>query len=238
VLALCFSRTKLLSAFLLLSILPQQSRAQDNSLDPLNGKYFVLSTVFDLLSLPRPQDRIQILSKLATFGRASVGYGLSLRGFKTSIRPQLYWSAGEGDGGFFTFGDYNFKPRHRYALTLVSRPGEFVALYLQERSKTVTDKEPLGSPTGPVVFLGGHDFKGVVTPKNNSVLSYKSPDEADRSEHVSLLAAFIAQPEKLKDSVEKLLQFLDGAPENLATSFKGSEIRLWEFSSVPKEETK
>ena len=210
--------------------------AQEPSFDPEEGKYFIVSTVFDLTTLPKAQDRVSIFSKLSNFGRSPVGYGLSLRGFQTSIRPQLYWSAGEGDGGFYTFGAYDFKPRRRYALTLVARTGEFVSLYLQERSRKFSKEFPRGEVTSKVVFLGGYDLKGVATPTNNALFNYKVLEEAGRGTQVGVLAAFVASTEKLKDSIDKLTVSLTGAPESLAellaNSINSKEVKLWEVSSI------
>ncbi len=205
------------------------------SLDPEEGRYFVASVAFDLRALPRPQDRISIFSKLSNFGRSPVGYGVSLRGFKTSVRPQVYWSAADGDGGFFTFGDYPFKPRRRYTLTLVVRPGEFASLYVQERDRSPSKSEPLGKKLSTVSFLGGHELRGVSTPHNNSALNYRTAEDGTGANQVSVLAVFVAITDKLKDSTDKLVQSLSGAPERLAEDFKPADVRLWEYSSVPNE---
>jgi hypothetical protein len=201
-------------------------------LDPDEGKYFIISTVFEIGTLPKPQDRLSILSKLANFSRSQVGYGLSLRGFQTSVRPQIYWSAGEGDGGFYTFGSYDFKPRHRYALTMIVRAGEFVSLYVQERSRKSSEEFPRGDNVSKVVFLGGHDLKGISTPKNNALFNYKVSEDADRTEHAGVMAALVISTSKLKDSIDKLLTSLDGAPESLAKSYGRDEVKLWEVSSI------
>ena len=201
-------------------------------LDPEELKYFIVSTVFEIGSLPKPQDRISILSKLANFGRTQVGYGLSLRGFQTSVRPQVYWSAGEGDGGFYTFGSYEFRPRHRYALTMVARPGEFVSMYVQERGRKSSEEFPRGESSSKVSFLGGHELKGISTPKNNSQFNYKVSEDADRTEHAGVLAVIVIVTSKLKDSIDKLIVSLDSAPEGLAKSYGKDEVRLWEVSSI------
>ncbi len=210
----------------------QKTSLNSSGLDPEEGSYFIVSTVFEIGALPKSQGRLSILSKIATFGRSQVGYGLSLRAFQTSIRPQVYWSAGEGDGGFLTFGSYDFRPRHRYALTLVARAGEFISMYVQERSRKSSEAFPRGENISKVTFLGGHDLKGTAAPKNNVEFNYKVSEEAEKLEHVGVLAAFVASVPKLKDSIDKLTIKLDGAPESLATSLSADEVRLWEVSSL------
>ncbi len=225
---------------ILLSCLNHHSKAESSvsSLDPEEGKYFIVSAVFELAAVPRPLDRISIFSKLQSFGRTTVGYGLSLRGYQTSVRPQIYWSAGEGEGGFFTFGNFDFRPRHRYSITLVSRPGEFMSLYVQELNKRTSSEHPTGESISQVFFLGGHELKGIRTPRNVSQFNYKSSDELDRTEHAKVTAALVASPEKLKDSIDKLKDSLVGAPDTIATSLSKNEIKLWEVSVTMKEQDK
>lgn len=231
-----FSLFLVVSLFLTNQAMAEQTAVStSSSLEPQEGSYFIVSTVFEIAALPKGQGRLSILSKLASFGRSPVGYGLSLKVFQTSIRPQVYWSAGEGDGGFLTFGSYDFKPRHRYSLTLVARSGEFISLYVQERSRKGTLDSPEGESISKVVFLGGHDLKGISNPSNSAEFSYKDTEESERFEHAGVLAVLVASAPKLKDSIDKLLVRLDGAPESLAKSLNASEVKLWEVSSVAKE---
>jgi len=209
----------------------------ESSLDPEDGKHLIVSVVFELPGIPKPPGRLSILSKLVNFGRGANGYGISLKSFETSVRPQVFWSRADGKGGFYTFGDYPFKARQRYTMTLVGKPGEFLALYLEERDQVATPENPLGTPSGKVKFLGGQDIHDVSSPRNDAPLNYKSPaDFGDgfSSDYARVLGAFVGIRESLPESREKLGRFLRGAPETTNSELERDEVKLWEVSIVSK----
>ncbi len=239
----------------LLALLPGESRSQSSvgsgSLDPIEGKYFILSVAFELDAFLKSPDRVPIVSKIINSGRTSVGYALSVKAFPTSVRPQLFWSASGSEGGVFTFGDYPFRPKKRYVLTLISRPREFAALYIQERAKSAGAAKGagvLGGAESEVVFLGGHDLTNVPTPRTNAVFNYKAPDDAEdppaqtpgqppqrRQVTASVVGVLVAEPEKFPDARDKLIAKLKGAPERLSEQLSKQEIALWELAALPEQ---
>lgn len=223
-------------SLIVLLLLSQLACADDQSLDPEEGRYFILSVAFELEHTPRPPQRITIVSKVVNFGRSPNGFGLSLKAFNTSVRPQVYWSGADGSGGFYTFGDISFKARQRYVLTLVAFPKRFLALYIEPRSSTPTSQQALGDISGKIRFLGGQEISNVSTPKNNAELNYKSPEDYGeaRSERANVLGVLIATPRSFKDSRDRLTKELRGAPELLIDNLERGSIRLWELSVMPK----
>lgn len=195
---------------------------------PEEGKYFVLSVGFELNSLPK--SRASIISYM-TGGNNPIGYGLSIKTFETSFRPQVYWHGGDSKGGFYTFGEYEFRAKQRYVLTIVGRPGEYLSLYLEERGRVATTEYPLGEPLKKVRFLGGHELSGVMTPVREATLNFRTPDDygEGRGEFAKVYGVFVANAQNIPDSREMLGRFLLGAPEAIVKEIPSSQVAVWEI---------
>lgn len=204
--------------------------ASSYAASPEEGKYFILSVGFEIQALPK--SRVSIVSQMSG-GNNPVGYGLSIKAFETSYRPQIYWHGGDGKGGFFTFGDFEFRPRQRYVMTIIGRPGEYISLYLEERGRVPREDYPLGEPSKRVRFLGGHELTGIATPSRAGSINFRTPEDygEGRGDFAKVFGVFVANATSIPDSREKLERFLIGAPESIVKEIPRGETLVWEIVS-------
>ena len=211
----------------------------DDSLNPQSKKYFVASVHFKLGSPPRTGKRQRLLCKYDTTDANIPGWALALRRTDTSLRPEVWWQDGKGQGGWFTF-DRMKLDRHRwYALTLVARNNDLLSLYLQNVpepggnasdamtvSSSEADADEEATDLG-VKFLGGYNISGTAAASTAADLQFVPLTPTGGDFKGAMTKILIAQPDRLPPNQTKLRELIAGGSESLAGKFSEDEISLW-----------
>lgn len=212
------------------------------ALDPGPDNYFVSSVIFRVTSLPRVGKRQKLIGKYQASNKPGAGWAIVLRRLSTSTRPEVYWQSADGKGGWFTFERFRFLKDRFYALTMVSRPGDFMSLYVEEikpdeakelaQSEQTTggifEDEPGAYQervSGPQ-FLGGYTLGEVNLQSTDARLEF-APRVVDAGEfRGEVTSVLVARPAKLPKNREKLQELLTGGPLEFASRFDPNEVAL------------
>ena len=214
-----------------------QTVPADLSLDPVPGKYFIVSLQVKLGSLPRVGKRQRLAAKYSNRDVPYPGWAIAVRRLSTSTRPEVYWQNKEGKGGWYTFENMRFSKRRWYNLTLIARDQDLLSLYAEELEEDGTsadeaDDDGEAEDTNTlsaqgVRFLGGYNLSEVRLVPTDAPVEV-APRSGDSSGFRGELRNFlIAQPERLPPKQVKLMEFVTGGVAEIAGRLEAEEIGLW-----------
>lgn len=208
------------------------------TLDPKPDRGFVASILFMMERLPPEDSRYSIATKISNESRYNLGWGMFIKRFETSVRPEVYWQ-GAADGAGTVLERYDFRPRIFYALTLVARPGEYLGVYVQplgsaplyrDRNLRSTADEAYraekDSKHGPVSFLGGADLAELKLPESSTALTFGVARKNSRGLSGWVREVLVAYPKTLPKTISDYQNFLDGGPSRIAARLSPDEIGL------------
>lgn len=198
----------------------------DQGLDPELDRAFFLSFVVRFDQLPTVGFRHNIISKYASKEHPYPGWAIALRSLETSMRPEVYVKGKSGSGGWFTFDRINIRPGGWYSFSLLLKPKEFMALYVQEVGGVGEATQSEHLDTG-VRFLGGQDISAVDITKTASDIYLGTIRQGPTGFTGEVGLVLLAHPGEINPAVEQLRKFLQGGPVEIAKKLLPEDIQLW-----------
>jgi len=206
--------------------------------DPVAGRAFLVGVQLELLRLPQEGKRAGIVSKVLESRSNSNGWGIYLKRFATSVRPEIFWRGAE-QGAMFTFERFDFRPRSKYVLFLCWDGGQALSAYVQElegnptrrargvRGGTLRASVDVPIETNPrLTYLGSFPVAVQDLPRSGTPIALGRPLRKGVTFAGIIERAFVATPERLPGGAD-LEAFLDGGLEHVADKLAGADRKLW-----------
>lgn len=210
------------------------SIASDESLNPEAGKYFLVAFLVKFDALPSPNSRHNVIAKYSADERPYPGWAFSINRFETSVRPEVYMKSKFGKGGWYTFEDFEVELGRWYAFTLITKPGDFMNLFLQDLSGGVQATEEGEQPVqrelttvSPVKFAGGYELSGMRAPATEAPLVIGASRKGANTFRGELGLILVAKPRMIDTSIASLTKQFDGGPSYIVKRLDPEAVSLW-----------
>jgi len=184
------------------------------SLDPQADQLFLLAFKVKFDRLPNVGHRQNIIEKYEADEFPYSGWSFGVSQLGTSFRPEFYWRDQAGEGGWYTFADFEAKSNRWYYFTVLARSDQYASLFME-----TSGREPQ--------FLGGVSLQKVQNPQSSSDLLLGAVREGEIAFMGDLGSVLIATPGELPGSPEELSAFIAGGPESLVQKIGKEELKLW-----------
>lgn len=199
-------------------------------LDAAPDEPFLVSFLVRFDELPEEGYRHNLVAKYSGSTRPYPGWAVGVHRRSTSLRLEVYWRDALGSGGWFPFDSVSLVPKKWYALSLVARPRQSLALFIQDIDTPFDDDGAEGRElrTGSrVKFVGGHDVSDVGIPGTDAHLVLGATRQGKEGFTGNVALVLIAHPKALASSAEEFRRALDGGPTHIVKKLHPEEISLW-----------
>ena len=195
-----------------------------DNLKPRSDKNFIVSSLIRFEAFPQKGNRHTFVSKYDGKKYPYPGWAFALHNLGTSMRPEIYWRGVSGRGGWYAFERVRLREKRWYSFSIVSRPRDYLSLYLQPFHKTSAGSL---EPTGDVVFLGGYDVRRVQLEKTSSELLLGAVRTGKKAFSGYLGRFLLAAPRAIPNNIRETRELVDGGPAKLVANIKGEDLLLW-----------
>ena len=191
-----------------------------SSLNPTAQHDFMVVTWFKIRALPKPGEKLIVLSKIDEKSRFLRGYALGLSREVDGIRPVAYWRDSEGNGGWRSFSEVAVLPRSWCMLALSFYKGRYLGVYF----KSIL--EGLGNDDLAPVPVGGFDLgETEVVAESSSPLLLGSKGINNFRGRLGPLGIFSGK--RFQKRIESILEQIGSEPLSLPTEVERDEVLLW-----------
>lgn len=189
------------------------------SLEPQEGKDFLIAVWVKLKKLPLVGESFVVFSKYDEKSSARKGYSFSLTKEQESLRPSLYWKD-NSNGTWFTFSEVNLEPKHWTLFVITFRDDKYLGLHVA----TLPDAQAENSQAA-IKLLGGHELSNKILPQNKADLLIGSFNGGKFRGKIGPLGIFSSK--SLTENLNNILTSLIESPREVPEQFEESDVGLW-----------
>jgi hypothetical protein len=186
-------------------------------LNPQVEKDFMFSVWFNARKLPKPNERITLVSKYSSQLEHNPGYSIALEGRDSGFRILIYWKDAQGKGKWYVFNEFAIVPEEWFMVALTFIDGRYLGVY------TVTS---VVEKKADIVLAGGYDLgeEGIYPDSDSDIIIGATRNGQFKG---SIGPYLIIQKRDVGTVLKDILKEISRNPREIPSLVAEKSIRLW-----------